>query len=189
MTEYYNKEFYKNIKLYLEREYVSNEYWNGQFEYVEDENDEVQEDNYRKMVLEHIEGMFPYWSMTQEFLNETNLTTTEYTEMIEFLVDEHQCEYIICIDMPKVLTLVLTYIFIENEEDFYKKYLSEVEAYQVTLGRFNNNKIIIDNNITDECTICYENTKLKTTKCNHNFCDECLDKINECALCRTHLLE
>ena len=38
--------------------------------------------------------------------------------------------YDICIDICKVITHTLTYIFIENESNLYKKYLDEVVEYQ-----------------------------------------------------------
>jgi len=54
----------------------------------------------------------------------------------------------------------------------------------------------IQNEITDllkelkkeiECPICYEELKsdeIKFSSCGHKYCDNCLSKINECAICR-----
>ena len=38
-----------------------------------------------------------------------------------------------------------------------------------------------------ECPICMDiigEGKLKITGCGHKYCDECFDKIDECAICR-----
>ena len=38
-----------------------------------------------------------------------------------------------------------------------------------------------------ECPICYEEIKsedIKFSSCGHKFCETCLSKINECAICR-----
>lgn len=39
----------------------------------------------------------------------------------------------------------------------------------------------------DECCICFENKLLKTTSCGHKFCEGCIEKLYECALCRAKL--
>ena len=127
---YYEKDFYIIMKEYLINEYVNDEYWNQQFEDFKDEDNEIQFDNYKQAILEHIGGSFPYYSLSQTFMNENKLNTIDYTDMIEYLVDEEGFEYNICIDMCKVITQTLTYIFIENESVLYKKYLDEVVEYQ-----------------------------------------------------------
>jgi hypothetical protein len=38
-----------------------------------------------------------------------------------------------------------------------------------------------------ECPICYEELKsdeIKFSSCGHKYCQDCLSKINECAICR-----
>jgi hypothetical protein len=38
-----------------------------------------------------------------------------------------------------------------------------------------------------ECPICYEelkNDQIKFSSCGHKYCESCLSKINECAICR-----
>ena len=38
-----------------------------------------------------------------------------------------------------------------------------------------------------ECPICYEDLKsdeIKFSSCGHKYCQDCLSKINECAICR-----
>lgn len=38
-----------------------------------------------------------------------------------------------------------------------------------------------------ECPICYEELKsdeIKFSSCGHKYCESCLSKINECAICR-----
>ena len=38
-----------------------------------------------------------------------------------------------------------------------------------------------------ECPICYEELKsdqIKFSSCGHKYCETCLSKINECAICR-----
>ena len=43
------------------------------------------------------------------------------------------------------------------------------------------------NNKNQECPICYVNTLLIKTDCNHEFCMYCVLRISECALCRKTL--
>ena len=133
---FYEYNFYVQMKEYLTTEYVNDEYYNSLFRTFKDEDEKKQFDNYEQSVLEHIGNSFYFLSHTQEFLNKNNLNTIDYTNMIEYLVEEYKEEHIISINMPKVITLTLTYIFIENEKVFYEKYLKEVEQYENMLKEF-----------------------------------------------------
>ena len=37
----------------------------------------------------------------------------------------------------------------------------------------------------EECPICYDNKSNVMTSCGHHYCNECFDKLNECAICKT----
>ncbi len=39
----------------------------------------------------------------------------------------------------------------------------------------------------EECSICFEETNFKT-KCKHQICIECKEKVSSCPICRRHLL-
>ena len=73
---------------------------------------------------------------------------------------------------------------ISNEEiNFLRK-----EFFKYINNNFNkkNNKKNIG-----ECSICYDNKPIKTTKCNHLYCYECLESWyaikKECPMCRAPL--
>lgn len=41
--------------------------------------------------------------------------------------------------------------------------------------------------MSNECPICYDNTEIKYTECNHGYCLTCLCKLSKCAMCRKQL--
>tara|TARA_R110000765_G_scaffold143677_2_gene245381 strand:- start:1265 stop:1585 length:321 start_codon:yes stop_codon:yes gene_type:complete len=45
--------------------------------------------------------------------------------------------------------------------------------------------LLVELHKTIECPICFEIIdKLRITGCGHKYCNDCFDKINECAVCR-----
>jgi len=38
-----------------------------------------------------------------------------------------------------------------------------------------------------ECAICFEEKKMAKLNCGHLFCENCVNKINVCALCRSNI--
>lgn len=42
--------------------------------------------------------------------------------------------------------------------------------------------------IDNLCIICFENVATTYTVCNHIFCNICINKLKNCALCRTCLV-
>ena len=63
----------------------------------------------------------------------------------------------------------------DGAEELPKHFVDEIEKMMCELKR----KI--------ECPICMDiigEGKLKITGCGHKYCDECYDKIDDCAICR-----
>jgi len=49
-------------------------------------------------------------------------------------------------------------------------------------------KHIYENEFSDECNICFENTTVSVIcKCSYTFCIECLKKLKECPICKIKL--
>jgi hypothetical protein len=84
------------------------------------------------------------------------------------------------LDHSYIMKSYSQFLVSENGEDLYEYYKDECVNKKI------DDEIIMD---IDECSICYEDTYLLTTKCNHKFCGDCLFKINNCAICRKQLLE
>jgi len=46
-----------------------------------------------------------------------------------------------------------------------------------------------DNQVADECAICFEETKLLITGCRHVVCSECIVKVEKCPVCREPIVK
>jgi hypothetical protein len=91
-----------------------------------------------------------------------------------FGIDDLQLDY------TYIMGSYSQFLVSDNGEDLYEYYKDECVNKKI------DDEIIMD---IDECPICYQDTYLLTTKCKHKFCDKCLFKINNCAICRTPLVE
>lgn len=70
---------------------------------------------------------------------------------------------------------------IKNKNDLINKKINELKSNKKIIY-YENKKV----NMTkiDDCSICFENTKLIPRKCAHYYCYNCYVELNECAICR-----
>jgi len=63
-----------------------------------------------------------------------------------------------------------------------------IAKYNIINNQSKINNIKINNIYFEKCIICYNNKSNIILPCtHHNFCFECIDKINKCPLCRKNI--
>ena len=159
-----NEIFISKINEFIENEYI-NELYESYEDFMDNLMGDIQNDNIFLLIRYELE--------------QHNYNTIEYCcEMIKTINDIFGTIGDTNFTTTRIICSYLCVIVSENGDVFYEHYKSLI----------NNQKIILTNDVVlDECTICYDEKQLLTTICNHNFCNDCLFKINHCSMCRTLL--
>ena len=159
-----NEIFISKVNEFIENEFISELYENYDNFYNNLFRD-IQNYNIRILILYELEqhkyNTIEYCCEMIKTINSI-FGTIKYDDFNQsYIIDSYSC-----------------FIVGENGQEFYEYYKTLI----------NKKKVITTNDVVlDECTICYDKKQLLTTICNHNFCNDCLFKINHCAMCRTLL--
>ena len=104
--------------------------------------------------------------------------------------------YLLLIRLVRVAELAAPYTILHMEQMETLKKLEEKMKERESKSEIWNIPEFVKTEITDmikelkknvECPICYEELtadKIKFSGCGHKYCETCLSKINECAICR-----